>query len=501
MVVSLDMSHCASDKFIDMSSKKVFNLRYVDLSFNKISYLNFSIVENLKNLRILKIGYNPITNIFFDVFRNDVFDYLHTIDLSGIRLPNTYWKTLIEKLPQKTPNIEKLFLLNISLYDLRLFRFGKFSKLKDLDLTFNKLTLFDKDIFTDLDDLRFVNVDNYKLCCSKLLPPGFNLANCLSPTDELSSCEALLQSDIYRVALSLLACIVLLGNTSSLVYRTILVPTNSKSSFGLFVTSLCVSDFLMGIYLAIIGVADRMFLGSYLWADVTWKSSFFCSLAGVLAVGSSEISALIVCLITLDRLLVICFPLKFHLHISPKTSFAFNCLAWTAGLVLAAVPLVGGPSLKLYGQTGICVPLPITKLTHSYVFGVMIVFNFLLFAFVGVGQCIIFISLRSSGIGLADQAAIAQRTTKNKVVARRLFAVMMSNFLCWFPICVLGMMSATGTEVSGQVNVAFAIFVLPLNSALNPFLYTINVIAEKRKKIRIAKLEKKIIELHRNKKT
>ena len=35
------------------------------------------------------------------------------------------------------------------------------------------------------------------------------------------------------------------------------------------------------------------------------------------------------------------------------------CLLWAAGVALALVPLLAG--LDFYGQTGICVPLPITR--------------------------------------------------------------------------------------------------------------------------------------------
>ena len=66
-------------------------------------------------------------------------------------------------------------------------------------------------------------------------------------------------------------------------------------------------------------------------------------------------------------------------------------------------------------------------------------------------------------------------------IARRLITVVVSDFLCWFPIGVLGLASNLGLSVSGEVNVALAILVLPLNSALNPFLYTVNLLLEKQR--------------------
>ena len=43
-------------------------------------------------------------------------------------------------------------------------------------------------------------------------------------------------------------------------------------------------------------------------------------------------------------------------------------------------------------------------------------------------------------------------------------------------------MASSGKEISGDVNVAVAIYVLPFNSALNPFLYTYTLLAEKRRR-------------------
>ena len=74
-------------------------------------------------------------------------------------------------------------------------------------------------------------------------------------------------------------------------------------------------------------------------------------------------------------------------------------------------------------------------------------------------------------------------------MARRLTTVVVSDFLCWFPVGVLGVLAYTGTPIAEELNVAVAIFVLPLNAALNPFLYTLNVLIEKQKKSKEEKLE------------
>ena len=108
----------------------------------------------------------------------------------------------------------------------------------------------------------------------------------------------------------------------------------------------------------------------------------------------------------------------------------------------------------------------------------MIVFNFALFLLIAMGQAVIYQTVRANSM----TTAFTSRQSQDSNIARRLITVVMTDFLCWFPIGLLGMLASRGTPIAGEVNVGMAIFVLPLNSVINPFLYTINVIMEKRQK-------------------
>jgi hypothetical protein len=189
-----------------------------------------------------------------------------------------------------------------------------------------------------------------------------------------------------------------------------------------------------------------------------------------------------ICLITLDRFIVLRFPFS-TVRFKGRSAVSASALAWTVGLLLAVVPLF--PSLahwKFYSQTGICIPLPITRTGFPgkmYSFGVMIIFNFVLFLVIAVGQIFIYHSIRSNSMtqSISNKGSVSQ----NVIIARRLITVVVSNFLCWFPVGVLGLTAFSGLPVPGEANVAVAIFVLPLNSAINPFLYTYNMLMEKRR--------------------
>nr|KAG5685222.1 hypothetical protein BaRGS_030460 [Batillaria attramentaria] len=164
------------------------------------------------------------------------------------------------------------------------------------------------------------------------------------------------------------------------------------------------SDLLMGVYLAMIGVADRLYQGTYLWEDVQWRNSVACKVAGFLSLLSNEASAFIICLITADRFVVTRFPFS-----------------------------------------------------SGYASGVMIVLNFLLFLLIAVGQGAVYASIRGSSMGL------------------------------------LGLLASQDVPVSGELNVGMAILVLPLNAALNPFLYTLNILLERRRKAREERMLKQLL--------
>ncbi|XP_025079765.1 uncharacterized protein LOC112555548 [Pomacea canaliculata] len=98
-------------------------------------------------------------------------------------------------------------------------------------------------------------------------------------------------------------------------------------------------------------------------------------------------------------------------------------------------------------------------------------------------------SVRANSIS----SSCSSKTIKDFNVALRLMTVVMSDFLCWFPVGLIGILAANEFAISGEVNVGLAIFVLPFNAALNPFLYTINIYLERRRCRREEERQKRII--------
>ena len=111
-----------------------------------------------------------------------------------------------------------------------------------------------------------------------------------------------------QVCVWILGLTALVGNLFVILTRVIVKEDNKVHSFLL--TNLAISDLLMGVYLLIIAIKDAQWQGEYFKHDFDWRSGTTCAFTGVLSMVSSEVSVLMLTLITTDRLICIVFPFK-----------------------------------------------------------------------------------------------------------------------------------------------------------------------------------------------
>nr|KAG5695012.1 hypothetical protein BaRGS_015836 [Batillaria attramentaria] len=396
-------------------------------------------------------------NIPRDNFTCPGFNQIH--DLDALKLENLIGLTHLNLSGnQLTPRLDSGFLMFTKQAGL--------ANLKTLAMVDTGIELIASGVFAHMDTM---------------------LEECDPPSDELSSCDDLLKSDFFRIFLWVFSVLSVTGNAGVLIFRLCLDKEGTSLAYRALVVNLSMSDFLMGVYLANVGSADALFRNMYVSKETDWRESKACKAAGFLAFVSSEVSAFTLCLITLDRFLVIRFPFSTGVRLTKLSVFVACSATWVAGLTLAAFPLFQ-TDWEFYGQTGICLPLPITQRSfkgRSYAFNVFIVLNFVLFLVIGTGQALIFHNIHSSAM-----ATTKDHRKQDTVIARRLFLIVCTDFGCWFPIGLMGLLATSGTSIPGVVNVLAAVFVMPINSALNPFLYTINALLERRRK----KMEQKRME-------
>ena len=67
---------------------------------------------------------------------------------------------------------------------------------------------------------------------------------------------------------------------------------------------------------------------------------------------------------------------------------------------------------------------------------------------------------------------LTRKNVRERQVGKQMALIVATNFLCWFPIIIMGLMAIGGQTLPAAVYSWTAVFVLPLNSATNPLVYT-----------------------------
>lgn len=280
----------------EYSTNKYVLLASLNLSGNMLTDVDSSMFKNLLNLLVLDLSDNDIGDLkpstFTEMTRLQTLRLAGNTRLSGIH-PGTF-KGLnsVTKLELKNMNIsvinsgtfiglESLRVLNIShniISSLPDNVFEGLSQLNTLDLRGNPIQQFSSSVFHGLDSLKTLVSDLYLLCCIR--PSTVSESQCLPKPNEFSSCDDLMRNEVLRAFVWIIGLMALLGNALAIVYRLSMEISMFKTGNGVLLTNLNLADFLMGVYLIIIGSADSHFRGEYVWNDLAWRGGQVCRLAG-----------------------------------------------------------------------------------------------------------------------------------------------------------------------------------------------------------------------------
>ena len=208
-------------------------------------------------------------------------------------------------------------------------------------------------------------MDHFTLCCyAKENNPS---VNCVSKAhhDCFSSCNELLENTVLKYSIWVLGIMAFAGNLIVIIWRSIAKDSNKVNSFLL--TNLAVADFLMGIYMLIIAYKDTVWDGEYFKHDFTWRASDLCIFAGVISTVSSEVSVMTLTVITVDRLICIVYPFRFH-RWSIKKAASIMCVVWILGLCISVAPLFYNSyfydiehDVHFFGRSPVCLPLQLSS--------------------------------------------------------------------------------------------------------------------------------------------
>ncbi|XP_034101380.2 relaxin receptor 2 isoform X1 [Drosophila albomicans] len=464
-------------------------LEELDLRGNLITEFGASVFGQLQNLEVLYLNENRLQQLQPGMFPTNL-QHLHTLSLAQNQITSIAANTFT------FPHLRHLFLAGNQLSHIRDGTFCNLSYLQGLHLNENRIEKFDLHAFDCLENLssllltgnRFKTLDPAVLqnlssldfiyfSWFHLCRAAMHVRVCDPRGDGISSTFHLLDNQLLRGSVWVMASIAVVGNLLVLLGRYF-YKSRSNVEHSLYLRHLAASDFLMGIYLTLIACADINFRGQYIRHEESWRHSGLCAFAGFLSTFSCQSSTLLLTLVTWDRLMSVTRPLK------PRDAEKFRIvlrllLVWGMSFILAAAPLMPNDYFgeHFYGNNGVCLSLhihdPYAK-GWEYSALLFICINtmslvFILFSYVRMLQAI-----RDSGGGMRST-----HSGRESVVATRFAIIVTTDCACWLPIIVVKIAALSGCVISPDLYAWLAVLVLPVNSALNPVLYTLTTAAFK----------------------
>ena len=459
----------------------------LNLSYNQIHHIPIGIFANLPRLLTLSIQFNSISQLSQGIFTgltrlqhlflqgnqieiigNHAFQGLQT--MRYLNLNNLGIHEIQDRAFACLPYLTALLLRNNSITILTDKTFDGLSHLDFLDISLNKLESIEPEALGNVT-VEQLHTDEYRFCCFAL-----NASLCYSAPDMFSSCSDLIATRELQIAIWVLAACAIIGNITIILWRAL----DSKFlSQNMLIVNLALSDLLMGIYLIIVGSADITYRDSYARYDYLWRQSIPCKVAGVLSAVSSEVSTFTLTIVSYERLRAVIFPLS-HVPLKQDRSLMISIAGWVIFIILSLVPLMESTYFTNdLIQHGVCLFFNISVGIYSgwEFMMVILLLNLASCIFMLIAYLVMLLKLKETRKACGREAS----PNENKLL-QRMVQLVLTNAFCWLPIIIVSFISLAGVLMDPQVAVWMIIFVLPLNSALNPYLYSISYITAKHKK-------------------
>ncbi|KAL6479832.1 hypothetical protein MHYP_G00108650 [Metynnis hypsauchen] len=479
----LYLSHNRISSLMPGVFQDLHKLEWLILEHNKIHRISSLTFSGLRSLVLLVLLNNALTKL------DDVcleMPRLNWLDMEGNQIEvvenMTFWScsmltvldlssNRIKTIPPNLfVNLGDLLQLNISynpIQDLQMDHFDKLHKLKSLSIEGIEIGNIHRRMFEPLKNLTHIYFKKFQYC-------GYapHVRSCKPNTDGISSFENLLANIVLRVFVWVVSATTCFGNIFVICMRSYIRSENKLHA--MCIISLCCADGLMGVYLFVIGAYDLKFRGEYNRHAQAWMDSVPCQVVGSLAMLSTEVSVMLLTYLTLEKYICIVYPFR-YLTPGRRRTVTILVAIWILGFIIAFLPLVCKEVFRnFYGTNGVCFPLhseqPETAGAQIYSIVIFLGLNLVAFLIIVLSYGSMFYNIQRTG---TQTTKYSNHIKKELTIAKRFFSIVITDSLCWIPIFILKILSLMEVEIPGTISSWVVIFILPINSALNPILYTL----------------------------
>ena len=194
-----------------------------------------------------------------------------------------------------------------------------------------------------------------------------------------------------------------------------------------------------------------------------------------------QVSVFTLVYIAYDRFLHIAHAMEFR-KIGYRSALFLLLVTWLGCSAIAIVPAVVKTyfvddvrRVGFYGTSSICMPLQLPgqdTIAWEYCLTIFGILNFIGAAYLVIAYIQMFYSSYSSAKDSNNSSRLGAHTT----MAKRFAAVVFTDVCCWVPIAMLLFLSLARAinDTGDTLYLWFSICVIPINSAINPILYTLS---------------------------
>ncbi|XP_041472985.1 G-protein coupled receptor GRL101-like [Lytechinus variegatus] len=444
------------------------SLQFLYMESNNISDIEVGSFSGLRSLQLLNLSSNSIQHLQRGMFSG-------LISLSYLDLINNHIQSIDGFTFENMASLQFLFFLG------------------------TELGAVSPDALTGLTSVEKMSTSDNRLCCLLEDNADFTCAR-TSQTSPLDTCSRLYPNLALRIAGWVMGLLALGGNGAVLFIRLRDRKKKVSRVQNTFIASLAMADILMGLYMIIITSVDLYYGNEFYLSAPQWRGSQLCRFAGFLGFLSSEASILTLTLITVDRFICIMFPFRPDLKIERKSSLILVSAVWVFTIMLSlSLVIITSYRPDVYGLSDVCLGLPlhveaadtgVLEITGNFFFEyqvnfvvtdnssrppwlfsliVFIGFNLVSFTFILICYIMIFVKSSRSSARVRKNSFNKQETR----LAVRMAMIVATDLVCWMPVIIMGILSQTGAVTLHPSLYAWTvILIVPINSTINPFLYT-----------------------------
>ena len=353
------------------------------------------------------------------------------------------------------PQLSNLCLANNSIRYLEKDTFTGMPVVAFIDVAGNKLWFVHESLFVSSPASLTIIVDQIGICC-------FLVKNQLCNTygnPKVAPCRNMLGQHVYRIPYLVIGLSILLGNLIVISYN--IIKHKSKMSFRL--VYLHTVDSLIGLVVLVLSAVDMLMNKQFNIQKMDWVDSIQCRLIGALGIFAAETSLITTMVIAAERYIIICYPFEAATVVS-RLFIPLN-FYWIILILFAALQ-----SSCFTPQNPFCFHYISGEVEIKFI---LISIAHMIVNFVAM-LAMLYLTHHSLKTAFQTRSACGRSASKQDMhMENRMRICTIASFCNWILISGFVISWMALTELPSPIMEAYILFIWPLSALINPIIYTV----------------------------